>query len=156
MPILSTGAITRMSQHIATFYNGAPGTDNILKIYKGTLPGVGSATDFDPSAHTSDELISLNNWTVQATADAVVFTILPDEFAIPTQSGLATWYALYNNAAGSGSPLIPNRTILGEVTIFGGSPIPDGTLKVIDNNFVSGSPGVAIGVLGLSIQFVGV
>ena len=154
--ILHDVAITRMSQWLASFYNGSPGTDNILKIYKGSLPGVGAATDFDPSAHTSDELISLNNWTVQASADAVVFNILPDEFAIPTQSGLATWYALYNNALGTGSPLIPDRTILGEVTIFGGSPIPDGTLKIIDNNLVSGSPGVAIGVLGLSVKFVGV
>lgn len=156
MALLNTKALQRQAQFVQSTanWNAAPGTDNILKIYKGALPG--TADGFNPAAHASDELISLNNWTLIEIAEAVVFDAFPDEFTIPTQTGTAAWYAIYNNATLSGSPALPDKVILGEVTEAGGSPITDGTLKIIDLSLVSGSPGISIGPVTLNIDFVGV
>ena len=125
MPLFSTPAIEQMAVLISNRFQGSPGTNNVLKIYKGTIPG--SATGYDPASYTSDELISLSPWTLTTLNESVIFNIFPDNTTLIAASGTATWYAMQYTVTQ------PTYVIIGEVSDGGG----DGTIKLTTTALVA-------------------
>ena len=125
MPLLSTPAIEQMAVLISGRFQSSPGTNNVLKIYKGTIPS--SATGYDPSSYTADELISLNAWTLTTLDESVIFSIFPDNTTLIAQSGTAAWYAMQYTVTQ------PTYVIIGEVS----APAGDGTIKLTTTTLVA-------------------
>ena len=140
MPLITTPARNRMAQLIAGNFQASPGTNNVLKIYQGTIPA--SATGYDPATHTANELISLNNWTLTTLNDSVIFSIFPDNTTLIAATGTAAWYAMQYTVTQ------PTWVLMGEVSAAAG----DGTIKLTTTSLVSG---VQIGNVTFNMQILG-
>ena len=139
MVLIANNSLIQMATFIAGNFQGSPGTNNVLKIYQGTIPS--AATGYDPVTYAADELISLNNWTLTTLSESVIFNIFPDNTTLIAATGTAAWYAMQYTVTQ------PTWVIMGEVT----DAVGDGTIKLTTTSLVSG---VQIGNVTFNLQLL--